>query len=61
MDEIEAIKLALNRELVEVREVNGLYVVRVEECSPFEVRAAKKYLKKMGFGSLARKVVFECS
>ncbi|NPA85527.1 MAG: hypothetical protein GXO07_05955 [Crenarchaeota archaeon] len=60
MDEKEAIKISINAEVVEVKEVGNLYVVKARGCGPEDVRLAKRYLRKMGFWGLAKRVVFEC-
>ena len=60
MSEEEAIIKSINGEVVSIEKLNDLYVVKVKGCSHLDVRAAKAWLVKSGFKSLAKKTVFVC-
>ena len=59
-DEESVLRSSIVAEVIEVEEVNGLYLVKAVGCTPEDVKAAKEWLHKAGYKKLAKRAAFVC-
>ncbi|UXD22004.1 hypothetical protein IPA_00740 [Ignicoccus pacificus DSM 13166] len=60
MEEEEALRRAFLWEIIELKSLGNLYVIRARGCDPEKIKLFKDVLRKMGFKKLSKRVVVYC-